>query len=580
MALDTTIPLGVQAPRQPENSLAGLAQVAQIKSASLQNALVTQEIQQRAVQAQQAQYKQGAYLAGQQALRNHTDPQTGLPDFTAASKDLAQQYPDIAAEFAKQADDLALNHAKAQSDTVDATQKMHQHVANSLTPAISSGDPAQITAALSSLSTQGPQFKNITDNAMSQTGGDPAKLKALMDSWNGQAANLANAKSVADANKANADAKLAGAKQVNTEAELPKVQAETAVAIRAQTASQLASAGPQGYAAALAKLPPEQQQGWPAAYDKLAILRAAQTPTQAIADVQKQQELAQGAQKTQAEVSNAATNRGRLEVERQRFGFEAGGGVSPQATAIAHGDLDPQTARVLFRSNPGLIGQVKQVDSKFDEANLDNRYNTLKEFSSSSNTKAGGQVLALNTLIHHADLYQQVAQSLQNGSFVPGNAVYNAVAKAFGSAPPTNAALVGRFMAGETGKVATGGVPAEGEINGILKNLSTSSSPDQIKQAGATLLQIAAGRATPLMEKAQQAHLENVVKVIGPDAQAILTRNGYDPNTLKPVVGGAQLPRGNGQVIDKDTASQFYKAAGGDPDKARKLATDSGWKLQ
>src|SRR5262249_55628077 len=137
--------------------------------------------------------------------------------------------------------------------------------------------------------------------------------------------------------------------------------------------------------------------------------------------------------------------------------------------------------------------QAKRLDPNWDEATLDNRYQTLREFTSTGMSHAGGQALALNTLIHHADLYMQAAEALKNGTFRPGNAVYNAVATTFGAAPPTNAALVARFFASETGKVATGGVLAEGEINGILKNLGTDASPAAIAGAGKTLLQIAAG---------------------------------------------------------------------------------------
>lgn len=228
-----------------------------------------------------------------------------------------------------------------------------------------------------------------------------------------------------------------------------------------------------------------------------------------------------------------AVEQGNLDVARQRWGFEQGGGVSPQAQMIADGRMDPQTARSMLRLNPGLMKQVVTVDPNFDEANIVNRYNTLKEFTSTSNSKAGGQALALNTLIHHADLYQQTAQALKNGTFRPGNEVYNAVATAFGAPPPTNAALVARFFAGETGKVATGGVPAEGEVNGILKNLSTSASPQQIADAGKTLLQIAAGRAVPLMERAKQAKIDKLINVLGPDAQEILKRHGFDPATMQ-----------------------------------------------
>jgi hypothetical protein len=207
------------------------------------------------------------------------------------------------------------------------------------------------------------------------------------------------------------------------------------------------------------------------------------------------------------------------------------------ANAIAAGKIAPETARAALRRNPGLLGAILKADPNFDESNIDSRYQTLKQFTNTATSSAGGQVLALNTLIHHADLYQQVADSLKNGTFKPGNSVYNSVATMFGSAPPTQANLVARFLAGETGKVATGGVPAEGEINGLLKSLDSNSSPDQISKVGKTILQIAAGRAVPLMEKVKADHLDNVVHVIGPDARSILTARGFDPDTLRPAGG-------------------------------------------
>ena len=195
-----------------------------------------------------------------------------------------------------------------------------------------------------------------------------------------------------------------------------------------------------------------------------------------------------------------------------------------------------------------LRAAVLQYDPGFDEANTNNRFQTLREFNNTSTSHAGGQVLALNTLVHHADLYMQVADGLKNGTFQPGNALYNQVATTFGSAPPTQANLVARFFAAETGKVASGGVPAEGEINGILKSLGSDASPDQIKAAGQSLLQIAGGKMIPLQEKVTGAKLDNVVHVLGPDAKDILTRRGFDPNTMKPAGQNPNPSGGSGYV--------------------------------
>jgi len=229
--------------------------------------------------------------------------------------------------------------------------------------------------------------------------------------------------------------------------------------------------------------------------------------------------------------------------------------------------------------NPGagaLRQAVMQFDPDYTPLLGQQRRETLKEFTNTSANKAGGQSLALNTLIHHADLYMQTAEALKNGTFKPGNAVYNAVATAFGKAPPTQANLVARFFAGETGKVATGGVPAEGEINGILKSLGNEGSPEQMYGAGNSLLQIAAGRMQPLQERVNDAKLQPYVHVLGPDAKEILERHGFDSATMKPrMPGGPAGGRGgNGGALsltyqghvftfpDQATMTQFKKDQG------------------
>jgi hypothetical protein len=211
------------------------------------------------------------------------------------------------------------------------------------------------------------------------------------------------------------------------------------------------------------------------------------------------------------------------------------------AAAIANGDFAPQTVRAMLRRNPGLMSEVKKVDPQWDEADLESRYDTLKQFTNSSISKYGGQVTALNTLIHHGGLFQEVAQALKNGNFTPGNMVYNKVATLFGAAPPTRADLVARFLAGETAKVAIGGVPGEREVNGILGNLGQNAGPEQLDQAGKTIIQIAAGRAVPLREIRDKNRLQNRVDIIFPSARAILERQGFDPETLEPKAAAATV---------------------------------------
>lgn len=245
-------------------------------------------------------------------------------------------------------------------------------------------------------------------------------------------------------------------------------------------------------------------------------------------------------------------------------------------------ELPPTGRQASTGAGKQVLDAVYQFDPQYTSLVAQARKKTLDEFTSTQIGHAGGQLLALNTLVHHADLYQQVGEALQNGSFRPGNEAWNRVRDLFGAAPPTDANLVARFLAGETGKVATGGVPGEQEVNGILANLKTDAGPDQIKSAGQRILQIAAGRMTPLKELRDKNKLQGIVDILGPDAQEILTRRGFDPETMKPVGGAHQVlpkPTSSGQAVDAATVQAYLRANGNDKDKTRKALTDAGWTI-
>lgn len=350
--------------------------------------------------------------------------------------------------------------------------------------------------------------------------------------------------------KAQAEAQSSGATVAEKNVETIQKQ-------RALDAAALATAAKQGPAqlqTALEALPYGRAKVFEGVTDPTQITRLGMTPEEQTkadqtAALQTQNASHQRVMEQQG-AQRLGIEGGRLQMERQQAGTAAPGQVSPAAQMAADGRMDPQTLRAMLRKNPGLIGQIQQVDPQFDEGNIDKRYNTIRDFTNTSNTKAGGQALALNTLIHHADLYQETADALKNGNFTPGNAAYNAVSQMMGSPAPGNANLVARFLAGETAKVATGGVPAEGEVNGILKSLGSNASPDQMKQAGQKLLQVAAGRAIPLQETVKDAKADSVIRVLKPDALAILQKNGYDPQTFKPV---AKAPASSGGYKAGDT---------------------------
>jgi hypothetical protein len=247
--------------------------------------------------------------------------------------------------------------------------------------------------------------------------------------------------------------------------------------------------------------------------------------------------------------------------------------IQSNARDLLNGDLAPDQIKELrpggrINQGPQIIEAARAIAkaegknfSLFDlQQQAAEREKTLSEFMNTTAGHAGGQKLALNTLIHHADLYLDAAKALKNGTFTPGNEIYNKVASTFGAAPPTNAALLAQFFASETGKVATGGVPAEGEIKSILKSMSTSGSPEAMEGAGKTLIGIAAGRMIPLKELRDKANLQKHVDILGPDAREILARRGFDPETMKPATAKKAAP--GGHTIRVNGKLYQYKGTG------------------
>lgn len=337
--------------------------------------------------------------------------------------------------------------------------------------------------------------------------------------------------------------------QQQLQALVPDFQAKQTEAFQKQiqAAGQrlLNSAGkdPATWAAALQKEPPQVQQYY-ASLGPNPTLGAVQTKTMTIpeqvAASQKAQEI--GISRARLKVEQQAQ-----EINKQRWGFEQAGGVSPQAQSIVDGSVDPQTIRMMVRTNPGLIAQAKSLDPNFGMDKLDQRYNAVKSLAPGGSGQSHTAVLALNTLIHHADLGLDTVDALKNGSFVPGNQVYNAFSAAFGQPQTTDFNTVKNFIAGEAAKVAQGGVPHEKEVQDAAAVLSAANSPDQLKGALQKLLQVAGGRMNPMIQEGKSAGLTNRnswdpsspdFTILQPDSKQILEKRGLDPNTMKPVAQG------------------------------------------
>jgi hypothetical protein len=212
---------------------------------------------------------------------------------------------------------------------------------------------------------------------------------------------------------------------------------------------------------------------------------------------------------------------------------------------IANGDVAPPPAGRV--GGQAIINAASQYDPTFNS----NRFTAMKEFSQGGQ---GKQVNAINTAIGHLDLLDQAAQALKNGTFVPGNAIYNHFVTLFGKPErPTVDAIIQR-VSGELNK-ATGSV-GQKEQEEIKKNLSSDFAPEQMRG----VVQKNIGLLGEAMDTLKQSYMRetgfpaNHAKVralLTPRAQEALTRMGIDPDTMRPRAAGP------GAVVSPETLEQL-----------------------
>lgn len=122
-----------------------------------------------------------------------------------------------------------------------------------------------------------------------------------------------------------------------------------------------------------------------------------------------------------------------------------------------------------------------------------------------------------------------------------------------------------RYNAQEAARMASmGSIPQR--IQGTVQNALTGN--EWTPQMIADMRSFAQGQAGAA-QQSLNGGIDNVNALYGTKVGAGLKQNAN---------GG--LPQGGGKVIDKATAMQFYRAAGNDPNKARQLAAQNGWKVQ
>src|SRR5439155_7671164 len=161
----------------------------------------------------------------------------------------------------------------------------------------------------------------------------------------------------------------------------------------------------------------------------------------------------------------------------------------------------------------------------------------------------------INTAIGHIGMIPALAAAMKNGSFVPGNEIYNRVRTAFGSDAVTNFDTLKDALAGEVASVLSKGGATVSGIAEAKEKIKGASSPEQLQGYVKTLLPIMGSKLNAFNYQYHQAMgAEDSYSALSPESKATLTKFGVDPGHLEAGSSGT-----SDAMIDVETGGKMGK---------------------
>ncbi len=238
-----------------------------------------------------------------------------------------------------------------------------------------------------------------------------------------------------------------------------------------------------------------------------------------------------------------------VQVNNQAMGADN----STVAKAIADYRIPPPSPRTMTTAvGEALMRQVMAENPDYDTSKFTIRADTRKKYTTG---QQGQQIASLNTAIEHLDLLQAAADALNNGSFKPGNAIFNKVKDTFGSGAPTSFDAIKEKLDKDLDAVASKGVPTVSGAAAQAGIGGKAASPEAIKSYIDTSIKLMAGSLDALVTPYRREMGErDPFKPLTSTAEQILKARGFDPTTMRSVEtanGAAPLKVGGFTVTVK-----------------------------
>lgn len=184
--------------------------------------------------------------------------------------------------------------------------------------------------------------------------------------------------------------------------------------------------------------------------------------------------------------------------------------IESQAQDLYAGRLAPSQLSKKSASYNSILNRASEIakqqgeqgfNAKQAESNFQSGKAIDKAFTSGDPAK---NITAFNTASGHLQQLGDLVDALGNGRMQVFNKLGNEFAKQTGSAAPTNFDTVRNAAVSEVGKLFSGGVVAQQELEEIKAPLMNANSPTQLKQAVSQLRHLMESRKEALKNQYQQ----------------------------------------------------------------------------
>lgn len=195
--------------------------------------------------------------------------------------------------------------------------------------------------------------------------------------------------------------------------------------------------------------------------------------------------------------------------------------IADQVKGYAEGRLTFPTGQAM--RNPRMtqiMDLVSQYDPAFDAVNYGARAATRKDFTSG---KSSTSINAINTTMQHLGELMDAGNALDNSSLKAWNWAGNALNDATGDPRITRFNTARNAVIDEVEKAYRGSGGSQAGIDSWKENVSSSSSPAQIKTAGQELIKLLEGKIEALGDQYSKGMgiAKNGLELLSPNARKV-----------------------------------------------------------